>query len=129
MKKYNLAVYIGRFQPYHNGHVKVIEDGLKIADRVLVLVGSSNSPRTEKNPFTFEERKEILVDIGGSVEKLSRIVKENGGIDYAYQQAREYSERARGILNRFENKEVHHVFNDFFDQLIDRHFWKILGKI
>lgn len=59
--KYKLAVFIGRFQPFHNGHKAVIEQGLKIADRVLVLIGSANGPRSLRNPFTFEERHWMIV--------------------------------------------------------------------
>jgi bifunctional NMN adenylyltransferase/nudix hydrolase len=59
-KKYDLIVYIGRFQPAHNGHIKTIEHALDISRRVLVLVGSANQPRTPKNPFTFEERRDMI---------------------------------------------------------------------
>ena len=59
-KKYELAVFIGRFQPFHNGHVRVIEHGLEIANRVRVLVGSAFGPRCYRNPFTYEERKEFI---------------------------------------------------------------------
>lgn len=59
-RKYNLAVFIGRFQPFHNGHIKNIEKGLEVADNVLVLLGSANQPRTIKNPFTTEERELML---------------------------------------------------------------------
>lgn len=62
MRKYKLAVFIGRFQPYHYGHHSVISNALKIADNVLVLVGSSGGPRTHRNPFTFEERREMIAD-------------------------------------------------------------------
>lgn len=56
MKKYKLAVYIGRFQPFHLGHRYVIDEALKIADQVLVLVGSANASRSIRNPFSLEER-------------------------------------------------------------------------
>ena len=59
-ENYKLAVYIGRFQPYHNGHKYVIEEALKKADKVLILLGSSNSPRTPKNPFDSVERAEAI---------------------------------------------------------------------
>lgn len=62
MSKYKLAVFIGRFQPFHNGHKAVIEQGLKIAENVLVLIGSANGPRTLRNPFTFEEREKMILD-------------------------------------------------------------------
>lgn len=53
---YDLAVYIGRFQPFHYGHAATIEQACSIAKKVLVLVGSPNSARNSRNPFSFEER-------------------------------------------------------------------------
>lgn len=59
-KPYNVLVFIGRFQPFHNGHKRVIDRALELADNVLVLVGSSNRSRSIRNPFTFEERKDMI---------------------------------------------------------------------
>lgn len=58
--EYSTAVFIGRFQPFHLGHIKVIEHGLKIAGQVRVLIGSAYGPRCYRNPFTYEERKEFI---------------------------------------------------------------------
>lgn len=54
-KKFDLLVFIGRFRPFHNGHKHVIDQALKQAHNVLVLVGSANRPRTHKNPWTYGE--------------------------------------------------------------------------
>ena len=62
-KQYDLAVFIGRMQPLHNGHVRNIEQATEIADHVLVIVGSANQPRTPKNPFTANERIEMIKGI------------------------------------------------------------------
>lgn len=59
-RKFDFLVFIGRFQPFHVGHLEVIKTALDQAHKVIVLVGSSNQPRTEKNPFTFDERKEMI---------------------------------------------------------------------
>lgn len=59
--KYDLAVVIGRFEPPHAGHGILFNKALMIANRVLVLVGSSHAPRTIKNPFTYEERREMIL--------------------------------------------------------------------
>jgi bifunctional NMN adenylyltransferase/nudix hydrolase len=59
-KKYDFAVYIGRFQPFHIGHRATIERALHESNRVIVLVGSADSPRSPKNPFTFDERKNLI---------------------------------------------------------------------
>jgi bifunctional NMN adenylyltransferase/nudix hydrolase len=59
--KIDFAVFIGRFQPLHNGHMHVIGEALRVARRVIILVGSSNSARTVRNPFTFEERRQMIL--------------------------------------------------------------------
>ena len=59
-KQYDLAVYIGRFQPFHNGHLSVINKAEKLADKVLVLVGSANASPSIRNPFTYDERWEMI---------------------------------------------------------------------
>ena len=53
-------VFIGRFQPFHNGHKAVIEAALEQAKEVVVVVGSSFAARDIRNPFTFEERKAMI---------------------------------------------------------------------
>jgi len=58
--KYDLVIFIGRFQPFHNSHKKVIEYASNYTDNMLVLIGSSLSPRTFNNPFTFEERQYFI---------------------------------------------------------------------
>jgi len=58
--KFDYLIYIGRFQPFHNGHKKVVETGCAISDKVIILCGSCNVPRTIKNPFIFEERKNYI---------------------------------------------------------------------
>lgn len=60
-KQFDLLVFIGRFQPYHNGHHLVVTKAMELAENVLVLVGSANSIRNSRNPFTFEERKAMII--------------------------------------------------------------------
>lgn len=57
---HDVLVFIGRFQPFHNGHKAVIETALKQAKEVVVVVGSSFAARNIRNPFTFEERKSMI---------------------------------------------------------------------
>jgi bifunctional NMN adenylyltransferase/nudix hydrolase len=54
------ALFIGRFQPFHLGHKYIINESLKQFDKVIVGIGSSNSPRTIKNPFTYNEHIHII---------------------------------------------------------------------
>lgn len=58
--QHDLAVFIGRFQPLHLGHLYAIEQGLKHAKRLLILIGDTGGPRGLKNPWTFEERTRMI---------------------------------------------------------------------
>lgn len=62
MKEYKAAVFIGRFQPFHNAHKEVIKQGLEIAEKVIIVVGSCGAALNIKNPWTFEERKKMIVN-------------------------------------------------------------------
>lgn len=57
---YDLLVFIGRFQPFHSEHRRIIEIALQKARKVLVLVGSSGKAPTVRNPFSFEERQYMI---------------------------------------------------------------------
>lgn len=63
MKQENVYVYIGRFQIAHTGHEEVIKYAATKADRIILVVGSSDLARDPKNPFTFEERKSVLEEM------------------------------------------------------------------
>lgn len=60
MKQYDYAVVIGRFQPIHVGHVRLIKHALERAERVIIAIGSANAPRTPRNPFSYEERRALI---------------------------------------------------------------------
>ena len=61
--KRDALVFIGRMQPFHNGHKAVIEQALQLAREVVVVVGSSFTARSLRNPFTFAERKSMIKSV------------------------------------------------------------------
>jgi bifunctional NMN adenylyltransferase/nudix hydrolase len=58
---YDYLIFIGRFQPFHNGHKYVIQEGLKISKNIIIICGSANQMISTKNPFTYEERKYCIL--------------------------------------------------------------------
>ena len=58
--EFDALVFICRAQPFHLGHKAVIDEALKRAKEVIVVVGSSFAARNTRNPFTFEERKAMI---------------------------------------------------------------------
>lgn len=60
--KFNKAVVLGRFQPFHKGHAKLIDEALTVAETVYVVIGSANCYPNIKNPFTVEQRQRLITD-------------------------------------------------------------------
>ena len=50
------GVFVGRFQPVHNGHLEVIKKIVKEVDELVIIVGSSQYSHRLDNPFTAGER-------------------------------------------------------------------------
>ena len=59
-KKYDVIVFIGRFQPFHNAHLEIIKRAMGLAEHTAIIVGSANQPRTFKNPFSYDEREHLI---------------------------------------------------------------------
>lgn len=60
MKSFRTGLICGRFQTLHDGHMRLIDYGLTLCKRLLVLVGSSQLYGTERNPFKLETRIEMI---------------------------------------------------------------------
>lgn len=55
------AVVIGRFQPFHNGHLHLLTQAACRAEQVVVVLGSAQSASTAKNPFNAEQRQQMIL--------------------------------------------------------------------
>lgn len=53
------AAFLGRFQPFHLGHQKVIEKYQEEYE-LEIVIGSAGESRTEKNPLTAGEREKVI---------------------------------------------------------------------
>jgi len=73
-KKFKLGFMVGRFQLLHKGHESLINEGLKLCDRFVILLGNSEESRTKNNPFNFEERKEMIQKIYGDKVEVYPII-------------------------------------------------------
>jgi bifunctional NMN adenylyltransferase/nudix hydrolase len=57
---FDYLVFIGRFEPFHNGHAAVARHALGRAKNVIFLIGSADTPRTLRNPWTVAERAVMI---------------------------------------------------------------------
>ena len=54
------GLFIGRFQPFHLGHLNDVKVALKECDELIIAIGSSQYSNKPDNPFSYEERKEMI---------------------------------------------------------------------
>ena len=55
------GLLIGRFQPFHLGHLEALQFALSKVDKLWLGLGSSNKPIEKNNPFSAEERKKMIL--------------------------------------------------------------------
>lgn len=60
MKKHKVGLYVGRFQPFHNGHLSIVKEGLTYCARLILVIGSAQESGTERNPFDKDLRRRCI---------------------------------------------------------------------
>jgi len=68
MKEYDLIVFIGRFQPFHNAHLEIAKRAFELTDDLLFVIGSAETPSTYKNPL---EHAGSLISLGIDDDNLN----------------------------------------------------------
>jgi nicotinamide-nucleotide adenylyltransferase len=66
------GLFVGRFQPFHLGHLAAIKDVLKEVDELVIVIGSAQYSHNLNNPFTAGERLVMV-----------RKALEEAGMDYS----------------------------------------------
>lgn len=63
------ALFVGRFQPLHRGHVRLILHILKHSSKFTIVIGSAQEKDTVHNPFSLSVRKRMIREcIRGNVQ-------------------------------------------------------------
>ena len=80
-RPYDTGLLVGRFQTFHLGPQKLVEAGLMLCDRLVILVGSAQECGTERNPLNVETRiamiKSVFSDDRIMIYALSDLSNEN----------------------------------------------------
>ena len=115
----NIAIYPGSFDPVTNGHIDIVERGLRIFEKIIVCIMCNSEKQTL---FTVKERVEML-EI--SLEKFSNVeVDSNDGLLVQYGARRKAHAILRGMravsdfeyefqmamMNRRLNRQIQTVF-------------------
>ncbi len=59
-KEYQHGIYIGRFQPFHLGHLQTLKLALEKAEHVILIIGSHRVATDIRNPWSADERLEMI---------------------------------------------------------------------
>lgn len=78
------AIYPGSFDPPTNGHLDLIERGLKLFDKVIIAV-LCNPTKSKSALFSVEERMEMLNDIFAGQDRIEVDTHYGLLVDYAVQ--------------------------------------------
>ena len=85
----NRGLYVGRFQPFHLGHLDTIKIVLKSVDELVVVIGSAQYSHTLENPFTAGER----------VEMATEALREEGIADFYVVPIEDINEHGRWVAH------------------------------
>ena len=58
--KYDIGFIIGRFQPFHNEHLKLIEKLRTLCSKIIILIGSPELENTISDPLPYAIREDII---------------------------------------------------------------------
>lgn len=72
--KKKTAIYIGRFQPIHDGHLQIIKKAIKKNGQIAILVMDSYKIN-KKNPYTFNKVKKMIINKLVNYKNKYQIIK------------------------------------------------------
>lgn len=132
-----IGIYIGRFQPLHNGHINIIKKGLDECDIFIVIIGSINKC-DEKNPFCYDDRMKSIILVPELKHSLERLFVmgindsnqldpiENVNIDEVW-----YHHLSIGVnkfTKKYENKNVY-LYGSVKDKYTEEYLSKIMSVL
>lgn len=121
MHKY--GVLIGRFEPYHNGHKKLVDFALQHCEELIVILGSCNTACSIKNPWNAQERQEMILACHEQdaeritfIEASDYLYNDNRWVTSIQQQVDEVTDGSDDIALFGENKDRTTFYLKMFPQ-------------
>jgi nicotinamide-nucleotide adenylyltransferase len=96
------GILVGRFQPFHLGHLSAVRDSSREVDELIIVVGSSQRSHEFRNPFTAGER----------IEMIRETLVAEQGID-----------ENRIMLIPVPDTDIHYLWTYQMDLLVPRYDW------
>lgn len=121
---HDVAVLIGRFQPFHLGHLQLAQAALAKAERLLLLLGSHQCAPDTRNPWSSAERQEMITaalppelrDRVRCIPLRDHLYSDNLWITEVQQTLAEASEEGDRVLLVGHQKDHSSSYLNFFPQ-------------
>ena len=85
MRNFDAVIFIGRFQPPTLAHTDIIKRALDISKKTIVIIGSAKKARSISDPWTANERIEMLKSIAEiDKERIVFACLENSAYDFSW---------------------------------------------
>jgi nicotinamide-nucleotide adenylyltransferase len=94
------GLFIGRFQPFHLGHLATVKFALRNVEELVIIIGSAQKSHEMKNPFTAGERIQMIKD---SLNAESEI------------------DTKRVLIIPVPDADVHSLWTHFVDMLVPKY--------
>jgi nicotinamide-nucleotide adenylyltransferase len=94
------GLFIGRFQPFHKGHLATVKFALEKVEHLVIVVGSAQKSHEPRNPFTAGER--------------IRMIKESLDIDNE-------TDARRILIIPIPDTDVHSLWTHQVDMLVPKY--------
>jgi bifunctional NMN adenylyltransferase/nudix hydrolase len=135
MTKHKYGVLIGRFEPFHNGHLSLVKFALQNVEELIIILGSCNVAKSIKNPWSADERKEMILSCFGDslrdsitfLEASDYLYNDNRWLTCIQQQVDEVTDGEEDIVLIGEQKDRSSFYLKMFPQwkhldAMDTHF-------
>jgi bifunctional NMN adenylyltransferase/nudix hydrolase len=122
--KYQFGIYIGRFQPFHIGHLQTVKLALEQVEELILILGSHRVAPDTRNPWSSQERIE-MISASLRAEDLSRIhflpirdwlYSDNLWLRAVQQQVFEITDRSSSVVVLGHRKDASSYYLDLFPQ-------------
>jgi len=117
MKK--VAVYPGSFDPITNGHIDIINRGLRCFDKIIILVGYNPA---KSSLFTLEERMQMIADLIGKNPRIEIDSYSGLIVEYVEKKGAQVILRGLRALSDFEYEFQMALINRRLDRKIETVF-------